>query len=321
MVTHNWGNIFRDLVAAIVADALGEDEFCKVAFYLDNDIEALQMWLKYGNLMDATYWVCALSVSQHDGICGSNPYGDKDTVTGRLQPTCTCGKPKSFNHTEPTLLDGRSISCEMNKFDDMIAFLAANDENFSQVVAVDTAFSLFTRAWCVAELAISYNMGMSQHVVVHSTKCLLERQESLRHLKVQDMKATRPEDAQEILAKIPDKDEFNSQLQMLIFETLLAKWSTLDVSQRLRRVGVTARWQKRAYERGMVHQMWKCCFSAGLHEEQLLKTEAVGNLTSTTSSSKVVIGRGSDCREAIAKVSNLDPEMQPNGKHKVLIRL
>lgn len=45
-------------------------------------------------------------------------------------------------------------------------------------------------------------MGMSQHVVAHSAKRLIDRQGSLRHLKVQEMKATRPEDTEEILSKI-----------------------------------------------------------------------------------------------------------------------
>eukprot|EP00933_Yihiella_yeosuensis_P040134 TRINITY_DN3434_c5_g1_i1.p1 TRINITY_DN3434_c5_g1~~TRINITY_DN3434_c5_g1_i1.p1 ORF type:complete len:793 (-),score=97.14 TRINITY_DN3434_c5_g1_i1:407-2785(-) len=285
MVTHNWGNIFRDLVAAIIADALNEDEFCKVAFFLDNDLEALYMWLKHGELLHASYWVCAFSVSQHDGICGSNPYEDKDSVTGLLHPVCLCGKAKSFNSTEPTLPDGRSISCEMNKFDDMIAFLAAKDENFGQVVAVDTAFILFSRAWCVAELAISYNMGMTQHVVVHSVKRLVEKQDSLRHLKVQEMKATRPEDTEEILSKIPDKEEFNRQLQKLIFGNLLAKWSTLDVSQRLQKVGMTARWQHRGREQGVAHEMWTCCFSTGSAETHHLKTEEL--IAATTAAATV----------------------------------
>ena len=41
----------------------------------------------------------------------------------------------------------------MNKFDEMMAFLAARDPEFCQVVAVDSDFGVFTRAWCMAEVA------------------------------------------------------------------------------------------------------------------------------------------------------------------------
>ncbi|CAK0905716.1 unnamed protein product [Prorocentrum cordatum] len=41
MVTHNWGNIFTDLIAAIVSDALSEVEYCKVSTLLIHDIDTL----------------------------------------------------------------------------------------------------------------------------------------------------------------------------------------------------------------------------------------------------------------------------------------
>eukprot|EP00913_Durusdinium_trenchii_P002097 g1936.t1 len=46
-----------------------------------------------------------------------------------------------------------SAATEMNKFDEMMAFLAARDPKFCQVVAVDSDFGVFTRAWCMAEVA------------------------------------------------------------------------------------------------------------------------------------------------------------------------
>eukprot|EP00931_Biecheleriopsis_adriatica_P033441 TRINITY_DN19408_c2_g1_i1.p1 TRINITY_DN19408_c2_g1~~TRINITY_DN19408_c2_g1_i1.p1 ORF type:complete len:734 (+),score=127.56 TRINITY_DN19408_c2_g1_i1:36-2237(+) len=257
MVTHNWGNVFRDLVAAIIADSLGEDEFCKVAYLLDHDVSTLESWLEKGDCFSTTYWVCAFSVSQHDGICAENPFGTRDTVTGELHPVCFCNKPKSFNDTPPTL-DGRSINCEMNKFDDMIAYLAATDAKFSHVVAVDSCFVLFNRAWCIAELAMSYNMGMEQHLVIHSGKCLLQYEDMLRNVKVEKMKATRPEDVEEILAKIPDKAAFNEQLQRLIFAELLGNFDHLDSSQRMKRIGSLVRWQ---LESMRCEGLWELSFS------------------------------------------------------------
>ena len=121
MVTHNWGNLFRDLVSAIVADALDEDEYEEIANLLDRDVGKVQEWVRKRGVGDRTYWVCAFSVSQHSGICSSNPYNDTDPVTGLVHGTCACGAPKHFNVTAP-LYNGKSIECEMNKFDEMMAF-------------------------------------------------------------------------------------------------------------------------------------------------------------------------------------------------------
>merc|ERR1712070_910197 len=102
--------------------------------------------------------------------------------------------------------------------------------------------SLFSRAWCVAELAMSHIMGMNQHMVLHSCRSLMDKQESLRSLRVQEMQASRPEDVDEILAKIPDHEEFNRQLQYLIFGTLLEGFQSADAAHRMQRVGRMARW-------------------------------------------------------------------------------
>ena len=40
--------------------------------------------------------------------------------------------------------------------EDMIGWLAATDSTFIQVIATDSEMELFTRAWCVAEVAEAY---------------------------------------------------------------------------------------------------------------------------------------------------------------------
>lgn len=279
MVTHNWDNLFRDLVAAIVADALGEDQFCWISFLLDHDIALVEKWLESAHAMPKTYWVCAISVSQHDGICGSNPGKTRDSVTGLLHPVCTCGKPKCFNTTEPTF-DGRSIKCEMNQFDDMIEFLAHRDSRFSQVIAVDSEFMLFSRAWCVAEVAKSYELGMVQHVLCFSADCLEHHRGSLCGLRIQDMKATRPEDVDEILAKITDVEGFNLKLQTLIFDNLFARWHRLDAGQRLIRVGRIIRYQSACSRQGCVG-LWSTDVSprSSMHIKRKEASQVVVTLT------------------------------------------
>ena len=71
MVTHNWSNLFRDMLAAVLADALGEHTFDFITRLLnDGRVDLLeQSLLAHGCLHDA-YWICAFAVNQHAGICG-----------------------------------------------------------------------------------------------------------------------------------------------------------------------------------------------------------------------------------------------------------
>merc|ERR1712087_566524 len=120
MVTHNWANLFTDLIGAIVADALDDDTYDLASFMVSNHIDKLIKVLREQGTSQKTYWVCAFSVGQHNGICGENPFGDKDNVLETVHPACDCGLPKYFNATPPLDGKGRSIGCEMNKFDDMM---------------------------------------------------------------------------------------------------------------------------------------------------------------------------------------------------------
>ncbi|CAE8600903.1 unnamed protein product, partial [Polarella glacialis] len=58
IVTHNWGNLFRDLVAGICADALGLSEYALVSELLDCDVVALESMLANSGKIQKTYWVC-----------------------------------------------------------------------------------------------------------------------------------------------------------------------------------------------------------------------------------------------------------------------
>merc|ERR1712087_1050846 len=103
----------------------------------------------------------------------------------------------------------------MNKFDDMMAYLIASDEDFAQVIAVDQTFTLFSRAWCVAEIAAAFESGSKQAMKIYSDVCLRANEEDLKSLKIEHMKASRPEDVDEILSKIADTKAFNARLQSL----------------------------------------------------------------------------------------------------------
>ncbi|CAE8600696.1 unnamed protein product, partial [Polarella glacialis] len=246
IVTHNWGNLFRDLVAGICADALGLSEYALVAELLDRDVVALESMLANSGKMQKTYWVCAFCIAQHSCICQTISACDLDPVDGREHPTCDCGRPKCFNDTPEVDALGRGVDCELNKFDDMMGHVARRDDQFEQLIVVDSKFDLFTRAWCVAEVAEAFRIGIPQNMKIQSGQVLHAFEERLRFLKVQEMEASRPEDVAEILAKIPDKDAFNAQLQTLIFDEhtgLLAQWRILDTTEQLRHFGLLARFQ------------------------------------------------------------------------------
>merc|ERR1712066_1176417 len=106
----------------------------------------------------------------------------------------------------------------------MMRFLASTDQEFEQVVAIDEHFTLFSRAWCVAELGAANVMGMHQRLKLHSADSLAMHEESLRSLDITRMQASRQEDKDEILRSIPDVDAFNADLQRLIFQDLLPAW-------------------------------------------------------------------------------------------------
>lgn len=244
MVTHSWVNLFRDLVAAVCADALGDAEYGQIAELLGQDIGRVEAWLQQAGKLQATYWICAISVNQHCTICASNPYHSKDPVTGVVHPACDCGLPKMWNQSPPLIASGRSIPCEVNKFADMMRLLAVEDWKFEQVVAIDMDFSIFSRAWCVAELQAANDMGMKQRLRVHSATGLAVHEDQLRALDIVDMKASRQEDKDEILSGIPNVAAFNAELQRLIFKELLPSWKDLDAFGKTECVARWARWQQ-----------------------------------------------------------------------------
>ena len=88
------------------------------------------------------------------------------------------------NLTEP-LHDGKSIKCEMNKFDDMMKHIFLTNPSFSQVIAVDAEFDLFTRAWCVSEIAQASTMGMRQHLKLLNVRSLESNAKRLQTLRVE----------------------------------------------------------------------------------------------------------------------------------------
>lgn len=68
---------------------------------------------------------------------------------------------------------------------------------------------------------------MSQNLKPNSQQDLALHEDELRHLRVQDMKSSRPEDVQEILDGIPNHDAFNEQLHHMMFDEksgLLSAW-------------------------------------------------------------------------------------------------
>eukprot|EP00929_Paragymnodinium_shiwhaense_P068090 TRINITY_DN34220_c0_g1_i2.p1 TRINITY_DN34220_c0_g1~~TRINITY_DN34220_c0_g1_i2.p1 ORF type:complete len:344 (-),score=32.78 TRINITY_DN34220_c0_g1_i2:103-1134(-) len=73
MITHNWGNLFKDLCAVMVAHVLSEPDFGMVAHLLEvNRLDTIEAMLPE-DAWSVKFWVCAFCVNQHRSICGKNP--------------------------------------------------------------------------------------------------------------------------------------------------------------------------------------------------------------------------------------------------------
>ncbi|CAE7730078.1 unnamed protein product [Symbiodinium sp. CCMP2456] len=255
MVTHNWGNCFKDLLAAVVSDALQECSFNLATNLLEDDPAFLYEILAKTACLDHTYWICSFAVNQHICICHSNPY-DRDPFTRELHPVCTCSSANIFDP------DGRSTLSEINKFDDMMYHLSATGD-CRQVIAADKALDLFNRAWCVAEIAEAKRLQMTQALKFASKAAIMPRMHTLENLDVRSMRASSETDKEFILNKIAHNtgvEQFNTELQSLILDPksgLLASWHAMDSWQQIREVGRLIRWGLADGGTGKVWKAWE----------------------------------------------------------------
>jgi len=279
MVTHNWGNLFRDLVAAVLADVLQEVSFELIARLLVSDVSILKGMLSACGCSSASYWICAFCVNQHASICGG--FGPEpqdgtqrrewdakrcDTVSGKEHPQCDCLHEKYFSGTPS----------EMNKFDDMMWYLAVRNKSFSQLVAVDVNFDLFSRCWCVAEIAEAHRLGLVQRVQISSGRDFEASKGKLRDLDINNMAASHPDDKRRILQKIGrvyqqegGVAKFNQVVKSLLFGTssgLLAAWQSRDTVQQLGEAGRLVKWAAADRGSGGVWQQWESAAESGADE-------------------------------------------------------
>jgi len=213
MVTHAWSNNFTHLVASVLANALQVPDYHHLVGRLQSpeELRALQAELRWKGLLNLSFWICAFSVNQHAGICGGM--------------SCPCSHEKFLSDTPP-LYGNQSINCEMNKFIDMMSCLSCISPRFEHFIATDMDFYLFSRAWCVAEIHCGRRLRLTQNMAMHSQLSLKNNKAKLKDLKVQEMKASNPDDVTFILSHISDVHAFNKDVQELIFaqDGLVQTW-------------------------------------------------------------------------------------------------
>ncbi|CAE7670489.1 unnamed protein product [Symbiodinium sp. CCMP2592] len=213
MVTHSWRNRACYLLAAIFADALNKAKYDEVAELLKTrQFGVLVDALHRARKLDTAYWVCAFSVNQHTGICATPPPTDS---TGQAIAPCGCRTQKHFT----------GDLSEMNKFDDMMAYLKQchkqnGQERLEQVVALEKDFGLLTRVWCVAELSEAYELHLVQAVKIHSDASRDQCLQRLFDLDVRDAEASYASDKDLVLSKITDVELFNRSLRNLMLRRL-----------------------------------------------------------------------------------------------------
>merc|ERR1719506_62889 len=226
MVTHNWGNKFCHLMAAVIADACGKKRYKHYAKLLSQrEFEQLREHL--GERIDRVYWICAFCVNQHQTICHRSR--SKTDTTGWPITLCNCSmKPITGGN-----------DCEVNKFDDMMAFckkrvreIALQSDNptarhhrFGQVIAVDVDFDLITRVWCIAELYEADRSHLTQAMKIFTQMSDDGQQSALAkvcNIDVRNAEASQPSDKEFVLSKIEDIDEFNQHVKRLVLKRMNA---------------------------------------------------------------------------------------------------
>lgn len=212
MVTHNWGNRFADLIAAVFADALGLPDYAQlVPLLMPGRLSLLEAMLRDAGQLGATRWMCIFCVNQHISICNAT-WDGKDTTTGTPYAPCPCGRPKIH----------AGAACEMNKFDPMIEYMKVNQLDgivYRHLMAADAEVYLCRRIWVIAELAMILKLGISLDVSLRAADIdpLLRASKAVD---VREARASRPEDEELILNKIPDKDHFNSEVRFALLKVI-----------------------------------------------------------------------------------------------------
>ena len=119
---------------------------------------------------------------------------------------------------------------------------------------------LFHRAWCVAEIAEAKRLDMTQSLQLLSKATMQQRARTLENLDVRSMEASSEKDKELILGKIEDVEEFNAELQALIFDPksgLVASWNAMDSLQQVGEVGRLIRWGLADAGTGKVWKAWE----------------------------------------------------------------
>ena len=131
------------------------------------------------------------------------------------------------------------------------------------MIAVDQCLDLFSRAWCVAEIAEAKCLQMNQALKLASKDTIMQRAQTLENLDVRNMRASSATDKELILNKIENNtsiDQFNSELQSLIFDPksgLLASWHAMDSLQQVAESGRLIRWGLADAGTGKVWKAWE----------------------------------------------------------------
>eukprot|EP00930_Biecheleria_cincta_P034098 TRINITY_DN23591_c0_g2_i7.p2 TRINITY_DN23591_c0_g2~~TRINITY_DN23591_c0_g2_i7.p2 ORF type:complete len:787 (-),score=108.54 TRINITY_DN23591_c0_g2_i7:159-2519(-) len=219
MVTHNWGNVYSHLFAAIISHCGFQETYDSMARLLaGNKLGSLGLSREQWEM---SYWICCFCVNQHTVMCNDAPPKDSH---GKPINACPCDVHK--------LTSGDA--CEVDKFDDMMSNLAVLKPRFSQLVAVDLNFVIFMRAWCVAEIAEAKRLEIHQALVIHSkehTKIHALCRKKAENFDVAKCEASNPSDKQRIMNRIKDRDHFNAHVRNLLFNDngLLASALDTDV--------------------------------------------------------------------------------------------
>jgi len=228
LVIHHWGSNFVDLVAAVLADALNEQEYSSFADMIHERRFDEIRDLVAGKL-DETYWLSPFALNQHQTFCACVP----DENNAPQIPSCYCCVEKR--------LEGPL--CEARKVQDVFIYLkranmklgreTQSRHRLSVFAACDYEFNLMDRLWCLKEIAIAEANKVAFNLVIHSMRSLQRNGHAkIEEIQVESAGASYDGDRTFLVDSIVNTSSFNDKVrEMLLFELTEFEGHGLRISQ------------------------------------------------------------------------------------------
>ncbi|CAK8997574.1 unnamed protein product [Durusdinium trenchii] len=178
MVTHTWSNLFRDLLASVVADALDEHTFEPIAELLSDDagVHVVEELLQAQGSIDETYWICAFDMMAYLSSCDES-FAEVVAVDASLE---LFGRAWCIAELAEGQRMGMAQSLKLrNKVEEMTASRPEDVEAILSKIRADVGYASFNRSGHLQKLIFDKNIGL---VTAWKNADALQQMEELSHV-------------------------------------------------------------------------------------------------------------------------------------------